>query len=422
MPGPAARLEKDTAMAAEKSAMSPGKIAVSMMSMCFFTFGIQYIAMNFVPIYIAGLSFSTGMTVGIMMAVGSLVSAAAQPCWGMLADRSKTKNRVLAVVLLGVASAIWLLIIPDHKSLLTLVPCFAVTYCFLLVPTVLNDTIIVEKHTLTGLRYGFIRSFSSFGAAFTALAIYIFSLFAEISPKTALVMVSALALVSLVPLSFMPKTKGHGYGKAPGGRASPRGILKNRRLVLLLAFGFCQFMLVSCSNTFFSVYYGTDQGLNAGVGLFSLFYTVCIMAEAVVMITCAGLMSKVSVYFAFLLAPLAGGGRCLIMYLVSDKYLMFLAAVFHALMFGPLMLRLAPYIQATVPEEMRATSQAVWSLTASGMGAIAGSLIGGVIVRLVGIRNLFAIVAAASFAVFLVFCFLFGRQRRRDAAEGFVSG
>jgi PPP family 3-phenylpropionic acid transporter len=198
-------------------------------------------------------------------------------------------------------------------------------------------------------------------------------------------------------------------------------VLKNRRLVLLLAFGLSHFIFVSCTNTFLSVYYTTGQGMNAGIGMYGLFYAVCIALEALVLLFGANFIGKLSVYWVFLLAPLAGCGRALTIYLAPNQYVMMICAVFHALMFGPLWTRLAPYVRDIVPEEMRATGQALWSIMVSGLGPVVGSLLGGMLVGLVGIHNLFLVTAAASVCIFAVFFFLFRRQRGIDAAEGFFT-
>jgi len=221
----------------------------------------------------------------------------------------------------------------------------------------------------------------------------------------------------MIPLMQIPPTKGHGNRNSKEKKIGIKEILKNKRLVLLLCFGLCHYMCISCYNTFFSIYFSTDQGLNAGVGLFGLYYAIAIMGEAVVMLVGAKYFARFNVYNMFLLAPLAGIGRCLVVYFSPNPYIMMSAVVFQSLMFGPLSACLAPHIQTIVPAPIRATSQSLWSLMASGVGAILGSLISGVVVKLVGIHNLFLVIASAMFIVFIVFLVLFKRQRMVDLKE-----
>jgi MFS family permease len=95
------------------------------------------------------------------------------------------------------------------------------------------------------------------------------------------------------------------------------------------------------------------------------------------------------------------------------------SAVFHAMMFGPLWSRLAPYIRDIVPMEMRATGQSLWCIMTLGLGPILGALISGLVVRNFGLRNLFLAVAILEVLVVAVFAVLFRKQRRIDIAEGF---
>ncbi|MDR3121400.1 MAG: MFS transporter, partial [Clostridiales bacterium] len=234
----------------------------------------------------------------------------------------------------------------------------------------------------------------------------------------------------LIPLRFIPITRGHAHrgGGGAGGKTVGRGggvnltmIVKNRRLMLLLGFGLFHFMFVSCQNTYFSVYYATERGMNAGIGMYGLFFALSISGEALVMILGHKLFSRLNVYTVFSVIPLAGSLRALIVYLAPNPYIMMVSAVFHGLMFGLLWMHAAPYIGRIVPNEMRATGQASWSVMVSGLGPVIGSTLGGLLTNFIDIRGVFLFVSCALSLVFIVFSFLFRRQRAIDRAEGFIA-
>jgi predicted MFS family arabinose efflux permease len=219
-------------------------------------------------------------------------------------------------------------------------------------------------------------------------------------------------------LHFLPVTKGHAYGmKGNPKKTNLKAIFANRRLVLLLCYILFLFIGVSATNTFLGIYYATPQGLNAGLGTYGLYFTICIAAETSLMLFGSRLLSKINIYNIFLLVCLGACFRALIAYLAPNIYVMQLSTIGHALLFAPLWSRLSPYVNSIVSKEMRATGQAAWYIMAFGLGPVLGSALGGLVADLFGIRNLFAVSAGMLFAVAVVFSFLFRHQRILDEAE-----
>ncbi|MDR2514821.1 MAG: MFS transporter [Christensenellaceae bacterium] len=392
-------------------------ITLAMVSLYFIVWGSQFLGNSFLPIYISSLPFATSATIGLATALGALITALMQPIWGIIADHARTKNFILMVALLGVAATVWLFILPRHNSLTTLLLSIAALYLFLLAPQALTDTIVVENMPRVRLRFGAIKCFSSGGAAGMAIVV---SFIQDIDTNTAFMLMSAVALLALLPLFFMPPTKGHAHGGGAAKKIGLREVLQNKRLLLLLAFGVCHFSSVSCLNTFLGVYFATSAGLNAGIGMFSLLSAISITLEAALMLVGSKFINRLNVYTVFLLAPLAGVGRSLIIFLAPNAFVMMTSAIFHALMFGPLWVRMAPYIRSIVPGEMRATGQGLWSIMSAGIGPIFGSLLGGLLSgALGGLRNVFLVTSCLLALVAVVFFFLFRRQRATDEAEGF---
>ncbi|MDD3867767.1 MAG: MFS transporter [Eubacteriales bacterium] len=395
------------------------KIARSMTLSYFVLWGAQFIGFAYLPIYLNELGYANNL-VGLVVAFAYITSMVSQPIWGSIADRAKTKNKVLLIALVCVAVSAWLLIIPRHTSLFTLLPSIAVLYAVMLVPGILVDTIVVENIQKTNLRFGSVKCFSSGGAAFMAFLTYLISLFMVMKASSAFMLLSGAAALSIIPIAFLPKTHGHAHTSS-GPRVGMGTLLKNKRMMLLLAFALFHFTSVQCANTFLSVYYSTEQGLNAGVGAYGLFFAICIALETIVMMTFTRAINKLNIYHVFVLAGLAGGIRSLIVFVAPNIYVMMFCAIFHALMFGPLWVRLAPYIRSIVPAQMRATGMAAWSLVVFGLAPVLGSLLGGALSGLVGIRNLFLVTAILLFVTTMIFAVLFQRQRAVDLLEGFAT-
>jgi predicted MFS family arabinose efflux permease len=315
------------------------------------------------------------------------------------------------------------LVLPKHASFLTLIPSVTVVFAVLIIPGMLTDTIIVENIDKTGTPFGTVKCFASAGAGAAALLLYLLSLFFEIKPTTTFMIAAFNSVLSFVPLHFMPVTRGHAHGLKSGKeKTSMKAVLKNRRLVLLLAYILLLFIGVQATNVFLGIYYATAQGLNAGIGMYGLFFAICIAVETSLMLFANKLWSRIDIYNIFLLVCLAACGRSLVIFLAPNVYVIQLCAIFHSLLFAPLWSRLSPYVNSIVTKEMRATGQAAWYIMAFGLGPVLGSALGGVIADLTGLRKLFLVTALMLFIIAFLFYFLFRRRRALDRAEEMQEG
>jgi predicted MFS family arabinose efflux permease len=108
------------------------------------------------------------------------------------------------------------------------------------------------------------------------------------------------------------------------------------------------------------------------------------------------------------------------MFIAPNAYVMFAMAIFHGHLWGLIFLRIAPYINGIVKEEMRATGQACWSVMLMGLGPVIGSALGGLITIRFDIRQVFLLTAFLLLITTVAFFFLFRRRRAADRAEGFT--
>jgi PPP family 3-phenylpropionic acid transporter len=408
-------------------------------------------------IFLGAHSFVNNTHVGLLVAFASLVTAVAQPLWGVIADHAGTKNRILAIVHIGIACMAWLFILPRHNSFLTLIPSVFILYSLVYSPMSLIDAIVVENLDKVRLRYGVIRAFGSGGAALAAFSLFIINSMTELRPQHTFIILFCTTLLALIPLKFIPRTVGYAHKEmkkristdnrkdalkssvnndAVSGHIGDIEIIandakrpafdfttifQNKRLMLLLAYGLFTFICIGCQNTYFSVYYATERGLNAGVGMYGLLFTVCIASEAAVMSLGNRFYTKLNIYSVFTIIQISACIRSLIMFLSPNANLMFVMAIFHGHIFGLLFLRVAPYIGGIVSEEMRATGQACWSVMLMGLGPVIGSAFGGLITLKFDLPFVFLFASIALLIITIIFFVLFRRQRSIDRKEGFVA-
>src|SRR5690606_12080279 len=66
----------------------------------FFIYAAHAIYNTFLPLYFDDIGFSS-VQIGTILSLGPFIAMLAQPIWGALSDRAKTKNRILLILIAG---------------------------------------------------------------------------------------------------------------------------------------------------------------------------------------------------------------------------------------------------------------------------------------------------------------------------------
>ena len=86
---------------------SSTRIASSMAAMFALNGGSQFIAAGMIAIFLGSHAFVSNSHVGLIVALASLVTAVAQPLWGVIADHASTKNMILRIIHASIACTAW---------------------------------------------------------------------------------------------------------------------------------------------------------------------------------------------------------------------------------------------------------------------------------------------------------------------------
>ncbi|MBQ3864267.1 MAG: MFS transporter [Clostridia bacterium] len=380
---------------------NPLRITLLMMMLYAFSNGVQYIGYNHIPLFISAQSFADDSTIGYATAIGAVSTIIAQLFWGRISDRSSSKNMVLVIALLGMSltSLFFWQDMPSARFLYCVMPVF---YFFFLAPQSMSDTICIENIEKTGKPFAFIRSAAPFFSTFLAFLMFILP---NLSVKSMIMIYTFCPLLAILPAVLLPKTEGHFRKNAADKNAnhSMLSLLKNKKMLLLLAFGFFGFTFGNIPTTYFSVYYSTPRGLNAGTSMLGLFFVLSIAMECLVLIFSGRLIKKVHPFLILGYLLLWNAVRMFLIYIIQNPYLMLVTALFQSIWFGLIFSTATPLINSIVAPELKATGQSVWVLTAFGISQILGNLLAGVLADFLSMRQIF-LVAAVGFIV--LFCTL----------------
>ena len=305
----------------------------------------MFLMNQYAAIYLRGFAFMTDLSVGIVMSVCFLLTTVAQITFGNIADRARTKNRVLMIALTGFTAGLIFLAVPNHTSFATLLPSVFLFYIFFVIPALLVDTIVVENAPKMGVSFGSMRVFASVGIFLASLVIFLLGLFMEVSIHIVLTVVITAALLSFIPARLLPRTEGHAYRAKESGAKSGKSplteILKNRKLMLLLCFILLLFIGTQATNIFLGVYLSAGDGLGAGLSMLGLFFVIGVGSEVLLMLYGNRHFQAMNIYNVLLLVSIAALVRSLIFFFAPGVFVFMLGAVAQAFMLAPLFCRLS---------------------------------------------------------------------------------
>ncbi|MBE6612248.1 MAG: MFS transporter [Ruminococcaceae bacterium] len=204
-------------------------------------YGLSALYYCFIQIYIG--KFYADDAAGVLLALGPLVSIFAPILWGYLADKAKSKNRVLALTAMGSAVFYFALMLDQSFWYLAVI---LVLCMFFLSPTAgILDIITLEYTSEHGAAYG---PFRITGTFMFGLLPMILTGFTEQNINVIFYAYLVMALIACISALASPKVAGHGSSEH---RPSMMAIFHDRRLMLIfLLVGIAQFTWTYYINFF----------------------------------------------------------------------------------------------------------------------------------------------------------------------------
>jgi len=181
---------------------------------------------TYIPVYFQSIG-CTPAQIGTLLSIGPMVAVLAQPVWGAVGDRSKTKNAVLRMLIIGSGLAILLFPLSVEFYYLLFAVClftFFQTSIFSISDAITLEEL--EKHPKWS--FGPIRLGGTVGFALMSVA---FGMIAHVQIGYLFPMYAIVMLVSLILLSRFPRVAGH---QSLGMKMQVWVLFKNRKLMMYL--------------------------------------------------------------------------------------------------------------------------------------------------------------------------------------------
>ncbi|TDF93197.1 MFS transporter [Paenibacillus piri] len=331
-------------------------------------------------------------TIGLLTSAGSVIALFVQPLWGLAADRSASKNRILLVSLLLTSATVWLVpLAGTHFWLLLLATIvFGVAQC---VVNPLSDTIALELANKSSFNFSRVRTAGSVGyAAMSAVAGWIL----DRNIDYMFPVFSAMTFAAFLFALGIPRVEGH----QRKSKVKLKELFANRPLLLLYIYTFAMESTIGFFFTFHAVY-SQNQGISTsliGIGIM-----IGSISQFPFMIFFDRLYARFGIYNILLFSGLIHVVRWILYATVVTKFTVILCWVLHGGTFMLFYLCLAEYVNRHVQKELKASGQMMNSIMLSGGSRVFGGLAGGGYAALFGIGSGFAVCAAICTAAMMFF-------------------
>ncbi|MDG0808183.1 MFS transporter [Cohnella rhizosphaerae] len=359
---------------------------------------------TFIPLYFRDAGFDASQ-IGILLGIGPLVAIFAQPVWGTLSDRAKTKNHILLLLIAGSGGAMLLYPLSDGFGyLLAMISIFTFFQASIFA---LSDAITLEELDRQRWAGGFsrIRLAGTIGFALMSIA---FGLIAE---KRVDLMFAVYAMVMAVSFAFVlrfPSVAGH---QKQGRRIRIWVLFRNRKLVFYLAVNFVLHITLGYYYTFFPLYFQELGGSNAWLGWSMV---ISSLSEVPFLLLAGKIFQRVRIHYILFGAGIAAALRWYLFSAIHDPYWTIPVQVLHGLIFIVLSVTMATVINREVPDELKASGQTLNALLCLGVARLIGSYAGGEASEIWGMRDVFLYNAVLAVGCIAVFAVLFRRMDGRS--------
>ncbi len=347
---------------------------------------------TFIPVYLHNTGFSQPQ-IGVLLGLGPFIAMLGQPIWGSMADRSKKKNDVLKILILG--SALTALLFPiSDQYLYCLILISVITFFQSSIPAISDAITLEELDKQTKWSFGMIRMGGTIGFAIMSVG---FGTLARENTDSMFAVYAIIMAIAFLLVLRMPSVAGY-----PRGERKTRiwVLFRNKKLLMYLGLSFVIQATLGYYYTFFAIHLQEMGGSNALIGWSMV---ISSLSEIPFLLFANKLLKRVKIHYILIGAALASSARWFLFYKISSPYWTLPVQGLHGLTFIVLSVTMAIYINKEMPAEWKASGQTLYGLISLVGARIIGSLLGGFVSGIIGVKLVFLYNSILSLAAVIVF-------------------
>ena len=348
---------------------------------------------GYMPMYFQDLGLDT-QQIGILVSSVPFVSIFAQPMWGAVGDRMKSRNRLLRILSVGAAVSVLAMIFT--QEMMWLLPLVCLFSCFFTSIQPLGDSVVLEalqegNHPFGPARLAGCLSFAVANIAFGVLF--------GANVKLVIYLTAAMLMLVLLSTYALPVIPGH---QSQGGRKmSMKVLFQQKPLMRLLIFMMPLQATMGFFYAFFSVYFVDLPGGSSS--LLGWAYFLSAVSETPFLLMSDKLYEKLGAGKLMCVAGCALTIRWVLLAISGNVWVAMVGQVLHGWGFIVMTVGMAKYINQYVPDELKASGQMLLAMIGYGFARVAGTLGGGFLAGFMGIQPSFWVCAAITAVTLVIF-------------------
>lgn len=379
------------------------KETLALRAFSFSTYSTQALIMSFIPLYFLSKGFSESQ-IGMIYSSGLFVSIFANIITGLASDRFQTIRKILMALLFGQLAMISLLFPLENFAMVCVV--MAAFYFFQTPMNPLSDSLILLSSQYTGTPYALIRIFGSLGFACSA---YGFGLLLKgIGSEWTILVALCTVSISIILSLFIKDYRGSSRKIEFAGFFK---LLAKRNVMLF----FLLILLISTAHRMYESFLAvTMRQLGASDSLIGLALLISASSEIPILFLLGKYGHKLKELPLLIFASIMYGLRLWLLSQIDDPRWIVATQAMHSVSFGVYFSTALRYISQLIPDEFRASGQAVYTVIWTGLAGLISGVLGGLIYEQFG-RVVFYHIAtgisgAAAIGFLLYFFSKYGKE------------
>ncbi|PWK05958.1 PPP family 3-phenylpropionic acid transporter [Tumebacillus permanentifrigoris] len=328
----------------------------------------------------------SGQQIGIITGIGPVMTVLFQPIWGMIVDRWQAQRLVLYVTL--PTAGVLALLYPQVGGYVMFLVLFAAMSTFHSSTIPIIDSISLRTVQQHGGDYGSLRLWGAIGFAVASMFA---GRMADVTGLQAIFYIYAAAMFVCVLLTrSLPQESTRMEFQLLKGLGQ---LVRLPRFMVFLFGTFLIFGTIQANNSYYSIFFTAIGGNVAGVGLSFL---IAAGSEAPVMKLAGRVISRTGLMWALVLSGLISALRWLFYGLEPAPMLVMSLLFVQGLSVGLFLPAAAQFVRDNTPTEIRVTALGIYSAIGNGLGSMAGTMVGGLLLDSVGIFGTYTVFGVAS--------------------------
>ena len=361
---------------------------------------------SFMSLYYTDIGLSN-THIGTINALIAVMSVFTMQLWGYLGDRAKVRNRLLSFMCVCAALLMLAVRLDSRFGYVLAVVCLFSAFYTSIQP--MGDSVVLTALDAQGRPFGPVRLAG--GLSFAVVAALFGYVVEAVGSTSAVYATAGMCLMIALAAQYMPRVSG---GEE---RTSAKGMLslfKNRDLLILFAFMVPLQITYGYFYAFFSPLLRDDLGGGAYVGWS---YFISSVSETPFLLFSDRLFKRHGAGRLMCISALCMTARWLIVASTSSPAVAMMSQVLHCMGFIVITVTVSKYVQATVPENQRASGQLLISVFGFGVARALGYFGGGLMSDLTSRQSVFYGCAAICLVCLAVFAPYYFRRGPLNGEE-----